>query len=390
MGLGQSKKLTPDAANLVKEHQESPAQLKSVAALKEEEEESLGGSPVLGPKPLIAQCGPQPKQASSGFVCKVCTINLASSSAMSVHLGSEWHRRAALARLFYFPMPRGEHQRRVYPREAVLRLAQSPLVLNAGPVELKVEAVRRAEVEQESHPAQVSAARLPLLTAPVAQKPENQQWPRGELVKKALGESAENRQPPVKAKPLVIEDTVKKQEKKEAKEKKQTKEMKEDLENRAPPASYAKAVDPRAKSPQPTPLIPMESSAQVKPASPQKKPPKAAVSKKTEELEEGEIEEVDPPVKPLWITDEAILARRQKDIDKGKDSAVYRRYVEAIPKAERIRGIHPRTPNKYQNVSRRSWDAQVRIWRRALHVWAGEGEAGPSGSPEPQPQPLLA
>lgn len=34
-----------------------------------------------------------------------------------------------------------------------------------------------------------------------------------------------------------------------------------------------------------------------------------------EEVEEGEIVEP-PPVKPLWISDEAILARRQKDIDK--------------------------------------------------------------------------
>lgn len=30
---------------------------------------------------------------------------------------------------------------------------------------------------------------------------------------------------------------------------------------------------------------------------------------------------------------------------------------------------HPKTPNKYQQCSKRSWDGQIRKWRRMLHAF---------------------
>lgn len=78
-----------------------------------------------------------------------------------------------------------------------------------------------------------------------------------------------------------------------------------------------------------------------------------------------------------------------KEIDKAKEKPIYIRYINEIQKFSRKKGLHPRTPNKYLNYSRRSWDSQVfntfekinlgiyiifqiKIWKRALYAWAGE------------------
>ncbi|XP_013107791.1 histone RNA hairpin-binding protein [Stomoxys calcitrans] len=67
-------------------------------------------------------------------------------------------------------------------------------------------------------------------------------------------------------------------------------------------------------------------------------------------------------------TDAAILSRRQKQIDYGKNTVAYERYAELIPKTERSRD-HPRTPNKYGKYSRRAFDGLIKIWRKQLHYY---------------------
>ncbi|XP_037949117.1 histone RNA hairpin-binding protein [Teleopsis dalmanni] len=66
--------------------------------------------------------------------------------------------------------------------------------------------------------------------------------------------------------------------------------------------------------------------------------------------------------------DPAIISRRQKQIDYGKNTIAYERYLELIPRSQRTRD-HPRTPNKYGKYSRRAFDGLVKIWRKQLHSY---------------------
>uniref|UniRef100_A0A8D1C7V2 Histone RNA hairpin-binding protein n=1 Tax=Sus scrofa TaxID=9823 RepID=A0A8D1C7V2_PIG len=77
------------------------------------------------------------------------------------------------------------------------------------------------------------------------------------------------------------------------------------------------------------------------------------------------------PCRARWEveTDKTILQRRQKQIDYGKRTPGYQSFLQQVPKAQRLPGLHPQTPNKNRRYSRRSWDAQIRQWRRALHSW---------------------
>jgi len=84
-------------------------------------------------------------------------------------------------------------------------------------------------------------------------------------------------------------------------------------------------------------------------------------------------------LKPM-MTDPHKLSQRQKQIDMGKNTLGYEMYLEHVPWNERTQE-DPWTPDKYQQCSTRSWQGQMRIWRRRLHMWDPEDEADGSEDP---------
>jgi len=71
------------------------------------------------------------------------------------------------------------------------------------------------------------------------------------------------------------------------------------------------------------------------------------------------------------IIDAHQLEQRQKQIDYGHQTLGYIRYRLLVPKEKRSRD-DPRTPKKSQACSKRSWDGQIKKWRRDLHKWDPE------------------
>eukprot|EP00250_Pteridium_aquilinum_P011375 c20020_g1_i1 orf=128-1159(-) len=69
------------------------------------------------------------------------------------------------------------------------------------------------------------------------------------------------------------------------------------------------------------------------------------------------------------------LSQRHKQIEFGKNTLGYERYIELIPKSKR-KHKDPRTPNPKQVCSKRSWDGQIRQWRRLLHDYDPPAEDG--------------
>ena len=70
-------------------------------------------------------------------------------------------------------------------------------------------------------------------------------------------------------------------------------------------------------------------------------------------------------------SDENRIKQRLKQIQFGKNTLGYENYTNAIKKREREKGnpMHPHTPDAFRLRSKKNFDACLRSWRRALHLW---------------------
>ncbi|KAI3647379.1 hypothetical protein MP228_007600 [Amoeboaphelidium protococcarum] len=100
-------------------------------------------------------------------------------------------------------------------------------------------------------------------------------------------------------------------------------------------------------------------------------------------LKEGDqvVQQERPKIPPPPPSDpERRLAQRQKQIDIGKNTPEYRNYISIKPNKNRRGRYDPQTPDKHQDISKRNWEGQMKVWRRKLHMFdnmdAVKGGAG--------------
>jgi Histone RNA hairpin-binding protein RNA-binding domain len=74
---------------------------------------------------------------------------------------------------------------------------------------------------------------------------------------------------------------------------------------------------------------------------------------------------------PIEELTAARIEKRQAQIDLGKRTESYQRYLEAVPLTQRKPryAMHPVTPDVHAPVSKRNFDGLVRAWRTRLHAW---------------------
>jgi len=76
-----------------------------------------------------------------------------------------------------------------------------------------------------------------------------------------------------------------------------------------------------------------------------------------------------------YETSEEVLARRQKQIEYGKNTIGYDIYTKQVPRNERTVD-HPWTPPKNYKYSRRAFDGMIKVWRKKLHCYDKSGASG--------------
>merc|ERR1711994_1057509 len=69
-----------------------------------------------------------------------------------------------------------------------------------------------------------------------------------------------------------------------------------------------------------------------------------------------------------YETDPEVLARREKQIEYGKNTLAYDRYKKQVSKDMREDKM-PRTPPKHMKYSRRQWDGLIKHWKIRIHEW---------------------